>query len=975
MPLNGHEEHTSDLASAILATDQYRERVRHLMTLKTSFNEALASEFESRAHESMRADPRHAEQCARLAYIVAREVGPTAARIRALRAEAQAATLGSRYQIALSSLARASDLARGEGDPVLSAELEVLRVPALVHLERYTDAAHAARTSLRTFENENSASGQIRAHMALADLAFRLDQPRQALRHYHRVTDLAGDDASVRLRAAVAASQANALELLYRFRAAERHFEKACALLEGTGCDHTIAQFRYNAAYADAARGRYEAALRGFAEVEPIFERLEDDRHLAHLALDRAEIHLRLNMPEETARLATNAEGRFAKLGMRKERAQAAALLGPAFEALGEPHLADEALMRAQEEFSTLGLTDRACRCAGLRCAVARRAGQISKARLFAEGASSLTVSPTTRAFIDLERARLDLATGELDFALQRADAVLDACRRVHAPWIFIEAHRIRGRALAAQDNLSDAIAAYRESIEHLEAYRGGVPPDEYMASFLSGRSGLYREIVELLIEAGKIEPAFEYVERAKSRALIDLVSDQTARERAEAADARLRHLRERLNAVYQRIFRNDGTDKRGAGLVEKARWQARALEAEIARRLREARIQLRDPAAQLTVDVLDLDTIRRALPDQAALVEYFVTDERAYAFVVTQAQIDVRSIDVDGDELRRLLGRFRFHITKFDRTDAAGERSLEATRENLARLAHHLLAPVREVRHVKRLVIAPHGFLHQLPFHALPWDDGCLIDRFEVVYAPSAAIFALAGRHERVATGPASVFALPDASAPEIEQEGRCVARLLGSDRLYEKDEATLARVEADARDARYLHLATHGMFRGEHPMLSSIQLADTWLNLYDIYSLDVRSELVVLSTCESGTADVTEGDEILGLTRGFLFAGAQSVLASQWRVHDATTLRFMERLYENLRDGRDAAAAWRTAMLAVRESHPHPYYWAPFFLTGRPHAIDTKAPRGPKQDELQETDVRRARGADDYVGAGAGG
>jgi CHAT domain-containing protein len=126
--------------------------------------------------------------------------------------------------------------------------------------------------------------------------------------------------------------------------------------------------------------------------------------------------------------------------------------------------------------------------------------------------------------------------------------------------------------------------------------------------------------------------------------------------------------------------------------------------------------------------------------------------------------------------------------------------------------------------------------------------------------------------------------------------------------------------------------------MFRREQPMLSAIRLADTWLNLYDIYGLKLDCELVVLSTCESGIADVTEGDEVLGLTRGFLYAGARALLASQWRVNDATTAEFMQLFYRHLQDGADAAAALRRTMAEIRAQRPHPYYWAPFFLTGRP-------------------------------------
>ena len=131
---------------------------------------------------------------------------------------------------------------------------------------------------------------------------------------------------------------------------------------------------------------------------------------------------------------------------------------------------------------------------------------------------------------------------------------------------------------------------------------------------------------------------------------------------------------------------------------------------------------------------------------------------------------------------------------------------------------------------------------------------------------------------------------------------------------------------------------LTQSGMFRQGQPQLSSVRLADTWLTPYDVYDLDLKADLVVLSSCEGGTAAVTRGGDPLGLLRGFLCAGARVLLASQWRVNDAATAEFMTVFYDNFRDGRDASGALKAAMARIRAKRPHPYYWAPFFLVGRP-------------------------------------
>ena len=118
---------------------------------------------------------------------------------------------------------------------------------------------------------------------------------------------------------------------------------------------------------------------------------------------------------------------------------------------------------------------------------------------------------------------------------------------------------------------------------------------------------------------------------------------------------------------------------------------------------------------------------------------------------------------------------------------------------------------------------------------------------------------------------------------------------------------------------------------------MFSSVRLADAHLSLHDLYNLRLPAELLTLSGCATGLNVVAEGDELLGLMRGLLSTGAQSLLLTLWDVHDRTTALFMSSFYERLRTHSDKARALQEAMFKVREHHPHPYYWAPFFLVGK--------------------------------------
>ena len=118
---------------------------------------------------------------------------------------------------------------------------------------------------------------------------------------------------------------------------------------------------------------------------------------------------------------------------------------------------------------------------------------------------------------------------------------------------------------------------------------------------------------------------------------------------------------------------------------------------------------------------------------------------------------------------------------------------------------------------------------------------------------------------------------------------------------------------------------------------MFSSILLGDSWLSLVDIFSLRLGADLTTLSACETGMSALYEGDELLGLTRGFLYAGTPSLLVSLWRVNDKSTTQLMKRFYEGLEAGLSKPKALQQASIAVKESHPHPYYWSPFVLMGK--------------------------------------
>ncbi len=147
---------------------------------------------------------------------------------------------------------------------------------------------------------------------------------------------------------------------------------------------------------------------------------------------------------------------------------------------------------------------------------------------------------------------------------------------------------------------------------------------------------------------------------------------------------------------------------------------------------------------------------------------------------------------------------------------------------------------------------------------------------------------------------------------------------------------DATLEHLRSAAADCGLLHLAAHGLFRPEAPLLSSIHLADQWMAVQDVYDLDLKASLVTLSACETGLGHDEGGDEMVGLVRGFLHAGARSLLVSLWMVDDKSMTDLMIRFYTHWLAGKTKSQALRQAQLDIMGQYEHPYYWSPLVLVG---------------------------------------
>jgi hypothetical protein len=377
---------------------------------------------------------------------------------------------------------------------------------------------------------------------------------------------------------------------------------------------------------------------------------------------------------------------------------------------------------------------------------------------------------------------------------------------------------------------------------------------------------------------------------------------------------------------------------------------QIRARENELTELMRRLERRNARLGALACGETATLGEARGELPAGATLVEYFLSPRGAWAFVLDGDARAVR-LPVSLPEVTNRVGRLRFHLEKgcYGRayTGARAQAWREATDHHLRFLAERLWDPLGVGE--GRVVVVPHGPLHSLPFAALPLGDGSrVVDRHVLSHLPSASARRYFTASAADAPPPADEERRPkrdirvlavevtDERIPEARREVDEVRRTFRRGTTLRGRKATAERFRRTVREADVVHVATHGLFRGDDPAFSALRFADGWMSLPEIYGLRLPAKLVCLSACQSGRNWVGGGDELVGLTRGFLHAGAGSLLVSLWPVDDGSTADLMIRFYRGLRQGGVVDETLRDAMRELRREHAHPYYWSPFVLVG---------------------------------------
>jgi len=491
-----------------------------------------------------------------------------------------------------------------------------------------------------------------------------------------------------------------------------------------------------------------------------------------------------------------------------------------------------------------------------------------------------------------LNVGKIYIKMGKYQEGLESIRKGLNIAENLGADYYIRAGYQGLGDCYLAQGRMSQAQLNYARAITMVEGIRGKLKVEAHKSSYASGVFTIYEKMVTLLLEENQVAEAFNYVERGRARSFLDILGGEAQVEKSMHAE----FLHGDMDSV-------------------------------------EYEPELRSVNSQ---QPLTIQEVQKLLDPESTLLEYFLTESKVLIWVITGKDVNAVEIDMLGDSLRSFVEAFRETIQWRGSTDYLSWELHKA-----------LIKPALDKIGTEKLIIVPHGILHYLPFQALKDQNGVyLFERYQISYLPSASVMKYVPqkrqdkRHRVLALGnPATDHKEHkpiECSKVEVERIGKvfpnseiCIDSL-ASESMFRKR----------AQQYDILHLACHAELNSSYPLYSGLLLApgggyDGELDVHEILSMDLYAYLIVLSSCQTGLGQLTTGDELVGLSRAFICAGAQSLLSSLWAVNDESTGYFMECFYRNLQN-HSKVESLQIAQFDTREKYGDLYYWAPFVLIG---------------------------------------
>jgi CHAT domain-containing protein/Flp pilus assembly protein TadD len=808
----------------------------------------------------------------------------------------------------------------------------------------YTQALELYQKSLATLENQDNKVMLSRALNNLGRVYDAQGDYQQALEYYRKslaVVEALGDKVGMALplgnMGVVYSAQGN-------FAQALDHYTRSLAIYEAVGDKLGVAITLGNIGAIHRKQGAYAQALEHYQKSLAMSEVLEDKDGIAQMLSNIGNVHRIQGDNVEALNCYQRSLAIREGLGDKHGIASALSAIGFVQTLQGRYAEALENYQKSLAMDEAMGNKDGIARALVMISEFYKRQSRYAQALDFADRATTL--------------AR---RIGSLEVLwVARADAGL--------------AYRSLGRSDQARMAFEDAIAV----IETMRVQVAGGEQDQQR--FFEDKLFPYHGMVDLLVAQNNPAEALVFAERARARALLDLlysgraniVKAMTGEEREQ--ERKLRGETISLNTQVTRASRQDEPDQKKLSELKSLREKARLRYEAFQTALYSAHPELK--AQRGEAQVIKAEEVAALAPDVASvMLEYMVTEEKTYLFAIARAEgrpeteTRVFDIPIKRAELGRQTDSFREQLAARDLGFRVSSR----------RLYELLLKPAKAMLRGKaNLVIVPDDKLWELPFQALLTEnDRYVIENSAVSYAPSLTVLREMKAHRdsrRAEAASPMLLALGNPAVggettarvtsserageltplPLAEQEVRALGKMYGPShsRIYIGPEAREDRLKAEAGGADILHFATHGTLNNASPMYSHLVLAqvdtneDGLLEAWELMRLDLKADLASLSACETARGHASAGEGVIGLTWALFVAGVPTTVVSQWRVESASARDLMLGFHRQLisppptptRAKVTKAEALRLSALKLLKNPEtsHPFYWAGFVLVG---------------------------------------
>jgi tetratricopeptide (TPR) repeat protein len=848
----------------------------------------------------------------------------------------------AKFESAIDNLDKAAAVFARIGLISDSAQTQVAKLLALAMLGRYDEAIRTGQEALKIFvrEGDELAAGKIEMNMSniVSRQSLNLEAEKYCKSALRRFTKC-GDNL---WRILAENGLANIYAELNDFNKADRYYRMA---LEGARAGKmrvTEAEVEASIGNLAMVRGRYAEALNFLERSRQKYDDLAMPHQSAIADLEIADIYSELNLGDEAIEIYERVARSFMQLKLTAEEARARLNYGRAATSAGDSSTANRELKKALKLFQMLKNNS------------GQTAVLLSLSQLAMDGNDNLDarshLAQASAAMRKGENARhavqLTLLEGEL---LRRTGNDESAVKKLTDAHVSAKRHRqmnamqfalnALGKIAVSRGENAKATSFFTSAIKVIENLRFPLASEEMSMAFFASKLEPYENLTQLLLDNNKISAAFAVIESGRSRALLDAVPGRSdlSSNGSKKLQEEMRELRSELNSSYKRL------DRSAASETARLSTDIDRIEAKLTKTLRQiGNLAAARPGQHPRPNgAFSVRRLQQQLSGSTTIIEYVEFDGEISAFVVAHTKVKYVRHLTSSAEVGRTLEDLHFQFGSLRYGNLQVGRFIDALKARaddcLQRLYDQLLRPIEKEITGSRLIIVPVGVLNYVPFHALHNGREYALERFETSYSPSAGVWSALQERILRKIKNSLLMGYADERIPLVEGEIREIQTIVPHPTTLVGGSATFSGFLENASKFDLIHLACHGKFRAENPMFSSLHLADGWITVRDICSQKLRAGLVTLSACETGLSKVFAGEEILGLARGFLTAGADTMVVSLWAVNDVAAGHLMSDFYKNLQRGESIQASLREAQMAFVERGEHPFYWSPFILIGK--------------------------------------